>query len=58
MKAKDATVTITTVRKDADGSFDALGTSASGGTVSYDVSADYATVTAHTPRAASSSTTS
>lgn len=50
VRAKDATVTVTTVRKDADGSFDALGTDASGNKVSYDVSADYTTVTAHAAR--------
>ena len=43
--AKDSTVTITTVQKDEDGSFDAIGTKADGTKVRYDVSADYATVT-------------
>lgn len=43
--AKDSTVTITTVQKDEDGSFDADGTKADGTKVRYDVSADYATVT-------------
>ena len=47
VKAKDATVTITKVQKDADGSFDAHGTKA-GAHVSFDVSADYATVTERT----------
>ena len=46
VKAKDSTVTVTTVRKDPDGSFDALGTDASGNNVFYDVSADLKTVTA------------
>jgi hypothetical protein len=39
-------VTITSVRKDPDGSYDALGTDASGKPVFYDVSADLTTVTA------------
>ncbi|HEY3438611.1 MAG TPA: hypothetical protein VGK35_13065 [Actinotalea sp.] len=43
--AKDANASITTVRKDPDGSYDALGTSG-GSPVFYDVSADLATVTA------------
>lgn len=45
VKAKDSTVTVTTVQKDEDGSFDADGTKADGTKVRYDVSADYATVT-------------
>lgn len=44
--AKNSAVTITTVRKDPDGSFDALGTDSSGNRVFYDVSADLKTVTA------------
>ena len=46
VKAKYSTVTITSVRKDPDGSYDALGTDASGNNVMYDVSADLTTVTA------------
>ena len=46
VKAKDSGATITEVRKDPDGSFDAVGTDASGNRVFYDVSADYKTVTA------------
>jgi hypothetical protein len=42
--AKDSTVTVTSVRKDPDGSYDALGTKA-GTNVMYDVSADLATIT-------------
>ena len=38
--------TITTVRMDPDGSFDALGTAADGSRVFYDVSADLVTITA------------
>jgi len=45
VKAEDSTVTVTTVQKDEDGSFDADGTKADGTKVRYDVSADYATVT-------------
>lgn len=50
----DSAATITTVRMDADGSYDALGTS-NGPKVFYDVSADLATITAggHGPDAAS-----
>jgi hypothetical protein len=44
MKAKDATVTVTGVRKDPDGSYDIDGTKA-GAQVMYDVSADLATFT-------------
>ena len=42
--AKDSTVTVASVRKDPDGSYDALGTKA-GQKVMYDVSADLATIT-------------
>ena len=45
--AKDSAATIDTVRKDPDGSYDALGTK-DGSPVFYDVSADLATVTEHT----------
>ena len=44
VKAKDGSVTITSVRKDADGSYDALGTK-TGAPVMFDVSADLATIT-------------
>src|SRR5438270_5753545 len=47
VKAKFSNVTITSVRKDADGSYDALGTDASGNHVFYDVSADLKTMTAN-----------
>ena len=47
VKAKDSAVTITSVRKDPDGSYDALGTKA-GASVMYDVSADLATITQST----------
>jgi hypothetical protein len=47
MKAKDASVTVTSVRKDPDGSYDVLGTKA-GADVFYDVSADLKTFTQHT----------
>ncbi len=47
VKAKDSAVTITTVRKDPDGSYDALGTKA-GSPVFFDVSADLKTITAAT----------
>jgi len=64
VKAKHSTVTITTVRKDADGSYDALGTDASGNQVFYDVSADLKTITAgaghgggHGPMGGAGSTT-
>jgi hypothetical protein len=43
--AKDSAVTVTEVRKDADGSYDVLGTKA-GAKVFYEVSADLGTVTA------------
>ena len=46
VKAKYSGVTITSVRKDPDGSYDALGTDAGGNPVFYDVSADLKTVTA------------
>ena len=42
--AKDSAVTVQSVRKDPDGSYDVLGTKA-GATVMFDVSADLATVT-------------
>ncbi|HOI04320.1 MAG TPA: hypothetical protein PLJ48_09245, partial [Dermatophilaceae bacterium] len=42
--AKDSTVTVTSVRKDPDGSYDVLGTKA-GANVMFDVSADLATIT-------------
>ena len=47
VKAKDSAATITSVRKDPDGSYDALGTKA-GAPVFFDVSADLKTVTANT----------
>jgi hypothetical protein len=47
VEAQDPGVTIDTVRKDPDGSYDALGTK-DGSPVFYDVSADLATVTEHT----------
>ena len=47
VKAKDSAVTVTTVRKDPDGSYDAIGTKA-GAPVFFDVSADLKTVTAAT----------
>ncbi|MGZ6791504.1 MAG: hypothetical protein ACXVFV_01025 [Mycobacteriales bacterium] len=54
--------TITTVRKDPDGSYDALGTDASGNRVFYDVSADLKTITAggggHLPGSAPGATSS
>ena len=43
--AKNAGVTISEVRKDPDGSYDALGTKADGTKVFYDVSADLGTIT-------------
>ena len=45
VKAKDSTVTIDAVRKDADGSYDALGSKADGSKVMFDVSSDLATIT-------------
>ena len=47
VKAKDSTVTVTTVQKDPDGSYDVEGTKA-GASVRFDVSADLRTITAHT----------
>ncbi|MET7422086.1 hypothetical protein [Dactylosporangium sp. NPDC005555] len=47
MKAKNSTVTVTSVRKDPDGSYDVLGTK-DGANVMYDVSADLATFTQNT----------
>ncbi|MEZ5095560.1 MAG: hypothetical protein R2731_05300 [Nocardioides sp.] len=41
-------VTVTDVRQDPDGSYDALGTDADGHPVFYDVSTDLATITEHT----------
>jgi hypothetical protein len=43
VKAKDSAVTVTSVRKDPDGSYDVLGTK-SGSQVMYDVSADLKTI--------------
>ena len=48
VKAKDSSVTISEVRQDADGSYDALGTKSDGTKVFYDVSKDLKTVTANT----------
>ena len=45
VKAKNAGVTITTVQKDPDGTYDALGTKADGTKVMYDVSTDLQTIT-------------
>jgi hypothetical protein len=47
MTAKDSSVTVTSVRKDPDGSYDVLGTKA-GANVMYDVSADLSTFTQST----------
>lgn len=47
VKAKDSAVTVTTVRKDPDGSYDALGTKA-GAQVMVQVSKDLATVSVET----------
>jgi hypothetical protein len=47
MKAKDSSVTVASVRKDPDGSYDVLGTKA-GADVMYDVSADLKTFTLNT----------
>lgn len=44
VKAKDSSVTIDTVRKDPDGSYDALGSKSDGTKVMYDVSADLKTI--------------
>ncbi len=64
--AKDSAVTVTSVRKDPDGSYDVFGTK-NGSQVRYDVSADLKTITAGTaghgggsgrgPRPSSSSST-
>jgi hypothetical protein len=48
LKAKDPSVTVTSVRKDPDGSYDVFGTM-SGTNVRYDVSADLKSITAGTP---------
>ena len=50
VRAKDSSVTVTTVRKDPDGSYDVLG-SKSGAQVMYDVSKDLKTITQNTLRA-------
>ena len=47
VKAKDSAVTVTTVQKDPDGSYDVDGTKA-GAPVRFDVSADLKTITART----------
>ena len=47
MKAKDSALTVTSVPKDPDGSYDVYGTKA-GAQVAYDVSADLSTFTART----------
>src|SRR4051794_7962980 len=47
VKAKYPNVTVTSVRKDPDGSYDALGTDANGNPVFYDVSANLKTITAN-----------
>jgi hypothetical protein len=49
MKAKDSAVTVTSVQKDPDGSYDVYGTKA-GAQVAYDVSKDLSTFTARTAR--------
>lgn len=46
--ASDPSVTITEVRQDPDGSYDALGTAKGGAPVFYDVSKDLGTVTQNT----------
>jgi hypothetical protein len=46
--AKDSSVTVTSVRKDPDGSYDVFGTE-SGGPAMYEVSADLKTITQHGP---------
>ncbi|HKG51989.1 MAG TPA: hypothetical protein VKB14_16255 [Actinomycetales bacterium] len=65
VKAKDSSVTVSSVRKDPDGSYDVLGTK-SGSQVMYDVSKDLKTITENTfgtghtdaaPSSSSSSTT-
>ena len=50
VKAAYAGSTVTTVQKDPDGSFDAIGSDASGNPIAYDVSADLKTVTPHAGR--------
>lgn len=47
VKAKDSTVTVTSVRKDEDGSYDVMGTKA-GAPVMLEVSKDLATITTRT----------
>ncbi len=47
VKAKDSTVTVTSVEKDADGSYDVHGTRA-GAQVTFDVTTDLATITERT----------
>ena len=47
VKAKDSSVTVSSVRKDPDGSYDVLGTK-SGNQVMYDVSTDLKTITENT----------
>ena len=47
VKAKYPNVTVTSVRKDPDGSYDAFGTDANGNPVFYDVSANLKTITAN-----------
>ena len=49
VKAKDSSITVSSVRKDPDGSYDVLGTKA-GANVMYDVSADLKTFTPSTGR--------
>jgi hypothetical protein len=49
VEAKDSAITVTSVRKDPDGSYDVLGMKA-GAEVMYDVSADLATFTQSTGR--------
>ena len=47
MKAKDSTVTVTSVQKDPDGSYDVFATT-SGSQIRYEVSADLKTITQNT----------
>lgn len=47
VKAKDSSVTVSSVRKDPDGSYDVFGTKA-GSQVMYEVSADLKTITQNT----------
>ncbi|MBU2667979.1 hypothetical protein KOI35_31155 [Actinoplanes bogorensis] len=49
VQAKDSAVTVTSVRKDGDGSYDVFGTKA-GAAIGYDVSADLKTLTERTGR--------